>query len=74
MAQQIEAMEQVSGLQALGRPLMSALQPKGSCWYCDSPVDNVRRFCSPACRNDFMEEEATHSHVVSASGGASANA
>jgi hypothetical protein len=35
-----------------------ALQPKGSCWYCDQPVDSVRRFCSSNCRNDYLEEEA----------------
>jgi hypothetical protein len=33
------------------------LQAKGSCWYCDRPVDNVRRFCSIACRDDYFEEE-----------------
>lgn len=60
MAQQLEATEQASALRPLGRPSISALQPKGSCWYCDTAVDNVRRFCSPACRNDFLEEEATH--------------
>ncbi len=60
MAHQLEATEQASSLPALGRPSISALQPKGSCWYCDAPVDNVRRFCSPACRNDYVEEEASH--------------
>jgi hypothetical protein len=35
-----------------------ALQPKGSCWYCDQPVDSVRKFCSSACRDDYLEEEA----------------
>ncbi|SMP70065.1 hypothetical protein [Noviherbaspirillum suwonense] len=35
-----------------------ALQPKGSCWYCDQPVDSVRRFCSSHCRDDYLEEEA----------------
>jgi hypothetical protein len=34
-----------------------ALQAKGACWYCDEPVDNVRRFCSLACRDDYFEEE-----------------
>jgi hypothetical protein len=38
--------------------LLLALQPKGSCWYCDQPVDNVRRFCSSSCRDDYLEEEA----------------
>lgn len=33
------------------------LQPKGSCWYCDQPVDSVRRFCSSTCRDDYLEEE-----------------
>jgi hypothetical protein len=66
MAHQLEATEQSSNFQALGRPSISALQPKGSCWYCDNPVDNVRRFCSPVCRNDFLEEEATHPVSVAA--------
>jgi hypothetical protein len=38
-------------------PLL-ALQPKGSCWYCDQPVDSVGRFCSSNCRDDYLEEEA----------------
>jgi hypothetical protein len=37
---------------------LMALQPKGSCWYCDQPVDSVRRFCSSNCRDDYLEEEA----------------
>lgn len=36
---------------------LNRLQPKGSCWYCDQPVDSVRRFCSSACRADYLEEE-----------------
>jgi hypothetical protein len=36
---------------------LNRLQPKGSCWYCDQPVDSVRRFCSSTCRNDYLEEE-----------------
>jgi hypothetical protein len=35
----------------------ASLQAKGSCWYCDKPVDNVRRFCSLSCRDDYFEEE-----------------
>ena len=38
--------------------VLLALQPKGSCWYCDQPVDSVRRFCSSTCRDDYLEEEA----------------
>jgi len=38
--------------------VLLALQPKGSCWYCDQPVDSVRRFCSSSCRDDYLEEEA----------------
>lgn len=36
---------------------LQSLQPKGSCWYCDQPVDSVRRFCSSTCRDDYLEEE-----------------
>ncbi len=36
----------------------ASLQAKGSCWYCDKPVDNVRRFCSLSCRDDYFEEES----------------
>ncbi|WP_019140486.1 hypothetical protein [Noviherbaspirillum massiliense] len=36
---------------------MAALKPKGSCWYCNQPLDNVRRFCSKACADDYRTEE-----------------
>jgi hypothetical protein len=38
--------------------LLLALQPKGSCWYCEQAVDSVRRFCCSTCRDDYLEEEA----------------
>jgi hypothetical protein len=35
------------------------LKPKGACWYCNQPLDNVRRFCSKTCADDYrIEEEA----------------
>ncbi len=35
------------------------LKPKGACWYCNAPLDNVRRFCNKTCAQDYqMEEEA----------------
>lgn len=38
---------------------MADLKPKGACWYCNQPLDNVRRFCSKTCADDYrMEEEA----------------
>ena len=37
---------------------LMSLPAKGSCWYCDQPVDSVRRFCSSSCRDDYLEEEA----------------
>jgi hypothetical protein len=38
---------------------MAALKPKGACWYCNQPLDNVRRFCSKSCADDYrIEEEA----------------
>ncbi len=34
-----------------------ALKPKGACWYCNAPVDNVRRFCNKECAQDYRTEE-----------------
>ena len=33
-----------------------SLPPKGSCWYCDKPIDSVRRFCGKECADGFDEE------------------
>lgn len=33
-----------------------ALPPKGSCWYCEKPLDSVKRFCGKACADSFDEE------------------
>lgn len=38
---------------------MTALKPKGACWYCNQPLDNVRRFCSKTCAEDYRTEEET---------------
>lgn len=48
---------------AAPEPLTSArtrhlLPPKGSCWYCEKPLDRVRRFCGKACADAFDEEDA----------------
>ena len=32
------------------------LPPKGSCWYCEKPLDSVRRFCGKSCADSFDEE------------------
>lgn len=38
---------------------MADLKPKGACWYCNQPLDNVRRFCNKSCADDYrIEEEA----------------
>jgi hypothetical protein len=37
------------------------LPPKGSCWYCEKPLDNVRRFCGKECADGF-DDEAAFSH------------
>ena len=40
---------------------MAELKPKGACWYCNQPLDNVRRFCNKSCADDYRtEEEAFH--------------
>lgn len=33
------------------------LKPKGACWYCNAPLDNVRRFCNKECAEDYRTEE-----------------
>jgi hypothetical protein len=38
------------------RPTRLSLPPKGSCWYCEKPVDDVRRFCNKNCTCSFDEE------------------
>ncbi|WP_426176701.1 hypothetical protein [Massilia sp. TWR1-2-2] len=35
-----------------------SLPPKGSCWYCEKPLDSVRRFCGKECADGFDEEAA----------------
>lgn len=40
------------------------LKPKGTCWYCNQPVDNVRRFCNKICADDYRMEEETFSVPV----------
>ena len=33
-----------------------SLPPKGACWYCEKPLDSVRRFCGKECADGFDEE------------------
>jgi predicted nucleic acid-binding Zn ribbon protein len=33
-----------------------SLPPKGACWYCDKPLDSVKRFCGKECADAFDEE------------------
>lgn len=33
-----------------------SLPAKGSCWYCEKPLDSVRRFCGKSCADSFDEE------------------
>ena len=42
-------------------PLQPAsLPPKGACWYCDKPLDAVRRFCCKRCGEAYAEEAQYH--------------
>lgn len=41
-----------------------SLPSKGTCWYCDKPVDSVRRFCSKDCSASFDEEAAFASVAI----------
>jgi hypothetical protein len=40
-----------------------ALKPKGACWYCNAPLDNIKRFCNKICAEDYRSEEATFNDV-----------
>ena len=35
---------------------MDSEQPEGACWYCDKPLDAVRRFCCKSCCVAYAEE------------------
>jgi hypothetical protein len=37
-------------------PTRQSLPAKGSCWYCEKPLDAVRRFCGKSCADAFDEE------------------
>jgi hypothetical protein len=37
-------------------PSRLSLPAKGSCWYCEKPLDSVRRFCGKTCADAFDEE------------------
>ncbi|KQQ88625.1 hypothetical protein ASF77_13350 [Massilia sp. Leaf139] len=50
------ASESPPAVSAQTRPSRVSLPPKGSCWYCDKPVDSVRRFCGKDCTDAFDEE------------------
>jgi hypothetical protein len=41
-------------------PARLSLPPKGSCWYCEKPLDSVRRFCGKTCSDAFDEEAEFH--------------
>jgi len=37
-------------------PSRLSLPAKGSCWYCEKPLDSVKRFCGKGCADAFDEE------------------
>ena len=41
-----------------------SLPAKGACWYCDKPVDSVRRFCGKECADAFDEEAVFSSDAL----------
>ncbi|WP_219118748.1 hypothetical protein [Janthinobacterium sp. UMAB-56] len=40
--------------------LIATLPAKGACWYCDKPLDAVRRFCCKSCCVAYAEEAQYH--------------
>ncbi|WP_198117913.1 hypothetical protein [Massilia rhizosphaerae] len=45
-----------SSMSATPVPARLSLPPKGACWYCEKPLDSVRRFCGKSCADSFDEE------------------
>ncbi|GAB3549370.1 hypothetical protein GCM10027343_31000 [Noviherbaspirillum agri] len=54
-----EPVRRADGMPLQNLAAFSALKPKGACWYCNQPLDNVRRFCSKTCADDYRAEEET---------------
>jgi hypothetical protein len=48
--------EPPAGVVAGALPSRLSLPPKGSCWYCEKPLDSVKRFCGKSCSAAFDEE------------------
>ena len=46
---------QAAGLRMVP-PARQSLPAKGSCWYCEKPLDSVKRFCGKGCADAFDEE------------------
>jgi len=51
-----ESLPENGALGAVAVPTRQSLPPKGSCWYCEKPLDSVRRFCGKPCADAFDEE------------------
>ena len=51
----VEAPRDLAGRTA---PARLTLPAKGSCWYCEKPLDSVKRFCGRSCADAFDEEAA----------------
>ena len=51
-----ESVADAANLPVSGRMRRASLPPKGSCWYCEKPLDAVRRFCGKECADAFDEE------------------
>jgi hypothetical protein len=50
------AAEPLAAVAARPMPSRQSLPAKGSCWYCEKPLDSVRRFCGKPCADSFDEE------------------
>ncbi|WP_312548671.1 hypothetical protein [Massilia sp.] len=48
--------EPMTATAARAMPTRLSLPAKGSCWYCEKPLDSVRRFCGKGCADSFDEE------------------
>ena len=55
-AEPLAAVAATVSADATTAPTRASLPAKGSCWYCEKPLDSVRRFCGKPCADSFDEE------------------
>ena len=56
IVESLQESEQAASVPPAVARTRQSLPAKGSCWYCEKPLDSVRRFCGKECADAFEEE------------------